>query len=86
MLGFAKLHDFFMGGGGRFRCFFMGRAADFVGIFLENIDLIVPFSNDNECCIYFLEYALMGIFLGFWMTSAFFISRLANIGVATQKF
>ena len=54
MLGFAELHDFFM-----------GRAAGFVGMFLENIDLIVPFSNDIGCCIYFLEYALMGIFLGF---------------------
>ena len=75
MLGFAELHDFFM-----------GRAAGFVGMFLENIDLIVPFSNDIGCCIYFLEYALMGIFLGFLMTSAFFISRLANIGDATQKF
>ena len=74
-----------MWAGGRFRWFFYGKG-DFVGIFLENIDPIVPFSNDIGCCIYFLEYVLMGIFVDFLMTSAFFISRLAKIGDATQKF
>ena len=26
--------------------------------FLENVDLIVPFSDETECCLYFVGYAL----------------------------
>ena len=26
--------------------------------FLENVNLIVPFSDETECCLYFVGYAL----------------------------